>query len=71
MRPDLVLNEDDKKRRFKKLKVSVTEDSDSEEGELQIAQDNSVDVIRKNENTQSKNMISKTLNKDKNNPGSL
>ena len=66
MRPELVLNEDDKKRRFKKLKVSVTEDSDSEEGELHIAQDNSVDVIRTNAKTQSKNKISKTLI-----PGSL
>ena len=70
MRPDLVLNEDDKKRRFKKLKVSVTEDSDFEEGEVKIAQDNSLDVIRTNENTQSMNKISKTLNKYKNNPGS-
>ena len=38
MRPDLVLDEDDKKRRFSKLKVSehVTEESQCEEGEVQI-----------------------------------
>ena len=71
MRPDLVLDEDEKKRRFKKLvSKEVTEDSDSEEREVQIIHDGSRKTKKTIDNSRCKKKRSKSPNKSTQNSAS-
>ena len=71
MRPDLVLDEDDKKRRFSKYKVpkEVTEESESEETEVQIVQVKPSKRNKKNANAKSKKSRSKSPDTKKDDSG--